>query len=129
MVQLKSIGILSTATFRTNRLKGCPIASDKELKKEGRGSYDYRSDVNSGVYVIKWHDHKCVHLASTFPGVGATGTLKRWEAKGKSYIDVPLPDMMSDYNTSMGGVNRIYRTTIMSKKRWYLKVIFHALDI
>ena len=66
MVQLKSIGILSTATFRTNRLKGCPIASDKELKKEGRGSYDYRSDVNSGVHVIKWHDHKCVHLASTF---------------------------------------------------------------
>ena len=45
MVQLKSIGILSTATFRTNRLKGCPIASDKELKKEGRGSYDYHSDV------------------------------------------------------------------------------------
>ena len=40
MVQLKSIGILST-TFRTNRLKGCPVASDKELKKEGRRSYDY----------------------------------------------------------------------------------------
>ena len=37
MIQFKSIAILSTATFRRNRLKGCPIASDKELKKEGRG--------------------------------------------------------------------------------------------
>ena len=135
MVQLKSIGILSTATFRTNHLKGCPIASDKELKKEDCGSYDCRSDVNSGVHVIKWHDHKCVHLASTFPGVAATGTVKRWDAKGKSYIDVPLPDMVSDYSTSMGGVDLVdmlialYRTTIMSKKRSYLKVIFHVLDI
>ena len=64
MVYLKSIGILSTAAFRTNRLKG-------------RRSYDYRSDVNSGVHVIKWQDHKCVHLASTFSGVAATGTVKR----------------------------------------------------
>ena len=53
MVQLKAMGILSAVTFRTNRLKGCPIASDKELKNEGRGSYDYCSDVNSGVHVIK----------------------------------------------------------------------------
>ena len=119
MVQLKSIRILSTATFRTNRLKVCLIASDKELKKEGRGSYDYRSDVNSGVHMIKWHDHKCVHLASTFSRLAATGTVKRWDTKGKSYIDVPLPDMVSDYNTSMGGVDlddmliALYRTTIM----------------
>ena len=77
MIYLKSIGILSTAAFRTNRLKGCPITSDKELKKGGRRSYDYRSDVNSGVHVTKWHDHKCVHLASTFSGVAATGIVKR----------------------------------------------------
>ena len=63
--------------------------------------YDYRSDVNLGVHVIKWHDHKCVHLASTFSGVAATGTVKRWDAKGKSYIDVSLLHMMLDYNTSM----------------------------
>ena len=105
------------------------------MKKEGCGSYDYHSDVNSGVHVIKWHDHKCVHIASTFSGVAATGTVKQWHARGKSYIDVPLPDMVSDYNPSMGGVDlaymliALYRTTIVSKKRWYLKVIFHALDI
>ena len=38
MLQLKSSGIFTTATFRTNHLKGCPLTSDKELKKEGHGS-------------------------------------------------------------------------------------------
>ena len=134
MVRLKSIGVLSTTAFRTDRLKGCPIASDKELKKEGRRSCDCRSDINSGVHVIKWHGDKCVHLASAFSGVAATGTVKRWDAKGKSYIDVPLPDIVPHYNTSMRGVDladmliALYRTTIMSKKRWYLTVIFLALD-
>ena len=53
ILQLKAMGTLSTATFCTNCLKGYPIASHKELKNEGRGSHDYRSDVNSGVQVIK----------------------------------------------------------------------------
>ena len=38
MLQLKSSGIFTTATFRTNHLKGCPLTSDKELKKEEHGS-------------------------------------------------------------------------------------------
>ena len=41
LLQLKSSGIFTKAIFCTNRLKRCPLASDKELKKEGRGSYDY----------------------------------------------------------------------------------------
>ena len=41
MLQLKSSGILTTATFRISHSKGYPLTSDKELKKEGRGSYDY----------------------------------------------------------------------------------------
>ena len=111
------------ATFRTNSLKGCPLASDKELKKEGHGFYDYRTDVNSGLYVVKWYDNKCVHLASTFSGVNV------------NHKDVPLSDMVSDYNSSMGGVNladmliALYRTEIMTKKCWVLKLIFHVVDI
>ena len=36
MVQLKSIGILSTATFRTNRLKGCLIYCFRQGIEKGR---------------------------------------------------------------------------------------------
>ena len=48
---------------------------------------------------------KCVHLASTFSGVAAAGTVKRWDAKKKIYIDISLSDMVLDYNTYMGGVD------------------------
>ena len=43
-------------------------------------------------------------------------------------------DIVSDYNKAMGGVDltdmliSLYRTNIKSK-RWYLKVIFHCIDI
>ena len=36
----------------------------------------------------------CVHLASTFAGVATIGTVKQWDAKEKSYIDVFLPNMV-----------------------------------
>ena len=63
------------------------IASDKELKNEGRGSYNYHSDVNSGFHVIEWYDNKCIHLTSVLSRVAGAGTVKRWYGK-KSYIDV-----------------------------------------
>jgi len=33
IIQLKTMGILTTATFRQNRTAGCPLRADKELKK------------------------------------------------------------------------------------------------
>ena len=66
MFALKSFGIFSTATFRTNRLNGCPLSTEKELKKQDRGSFDYRTDGNTGLHVVKWFNNKCVYLALTF---------------------------------------------------------------
>ena len=63
MLALKSLGIFSTATFRTNRLNGFPLPTENELKKQGRGLFDYRTDSNTGLHVVKWFDNKCVHLA------------------------------------------------------------------
>ena len=74
-------------------MKGCRIVSEKELKNEDRGSYDYRSDVNSGVHVIKWYDNICVYLASAFSGVVAAGTVKRSDAQKKN------PPLMFPYLT------------------------------
>ena len=77
----------------------------------------------------------CVHLALTSSGVNATGSVKRWDLKSQNHKDVPLPDMFSDYHSLMEGVDlhdiliALYRTKIMIKKRWYLKLIFHMVDI
>ena len=135
MLLLKSEGIFTTATFRANRLNGCPLSADKDLKKEGHGAFVYRTDVNSGLHVVKWYDNKCVNVASTFSGVKASGTVKQWDSKKKEYVDAKVPDLIADYNRSMGGVDladmliSLYRTQITTKKRWYLKIIFHLVEI
>lgn len=47
MCNLKNFGILANGTVRINRMSECQFKSDKELKKEGRGTYDSKIDTNS----------------------------------------------------------------------------------
>ena len=105
LLKLQFMGILATATFKMNCLARCPLMSDKDLKKEGRGTFDCRTDKNSTLRVVKWHDNKAVTVGSTFGGVGASSTKKQWDAKSKDHVDVSYPDMIRDYNQSMGGVD------------------------
>ena len=135
MTRLKSEGILATATFRTNRIGNCPLSSDKELRSQGRGSYDYKTDQNTGIHLIKWYDNKSVLIGSTFSGVESRQVVRRWDSKTKAHVHVSCPDMIIDYNSAMGGVDladmliSLYRTKMNPKKRWYLKLIFHCVDI
>ena len=61
--------------------------------------------------------------------------VQRWDSKRKQDIQVQSQHIVASYNRSMGGVNlanmpiALYRTKIMTKKRWYLKIIFHIVDI
>ena len=48
-----------------NSLSGCALDSDSKLKQEGRGSYDYKADKQSGITIVKWYDNKPVHLVSS----------------------------------------------------------------
>ena len=69
LLKLHSTGILATATFRMNRLAGYPLMSNKDLKKEGCRSFDYQTDMNSTLCVVKWRDNKAVTVSSTFGGI------------------------------------------------------------
>ena len=134
LCELRNRGILATGTFHSSRIGGCPLMSEKDLKKEGRGSYNYRTHQNTGTHLLKWFDSKCVLLGSTYSELRLRQTVQRFDLKQKKkkQVDVQCPDMVKD---SMGGVDladmliELYRTKISTKKRWYLKLIFHCLDI
>ena len=104
------------------------------LKKEGRGSFDYRIDMNSTLRVVKWHDNKAVTVAFTFGGIGSSSTKNQWEDKSKDHVDVSYPNMIRSYNQSMRGVDlsdmliALYRVNIQTRKRWCLKIITHCLN-
>ena len=133
--QLKSMGILSIATFCANGLGGCPLMSKKDLKKSGCGSFNYRTDMKTGMHLLKWFDNKCVVVGSTFTGVECTETVERYDPSQKKKVKIDCPDMVLQYNKSMGGVDlvnmliAVYRTRVITQKHWYLKLIFHCIDI
>lgn len=133
-------GIFSMGTIRSNRLRGCPLDSDKELVKRGRGSYDRRVCNSNKICVVKWQDNKTVCLTSTFCEVEPIGTIKRIERKNekqqgpRSKINIPCPDIVKNYNAFMGGVDladmlvALYRTGLRSH-RWYLAIFSQVLDM
>ena len=48
--KLKDEGIHSFSTVRPNRLKGCKLKEENQLKNKGRGSYDYRVETKKKRY-------------------------------------------------------------------------------
>nr|XP_047122949.1 piggyBac transposable element-derived protein 3-like [Hydra vulgaris] len=133
-LKLKKIGILTTATIRTNRIAKCPLLSEKDLKKQGWGSFSYKVDANSGLLLLRWFDNKCVHMTSTYCSANTSGNVKQWDQKNRKHIQVPCPQVVKEYNTGMGGVDlsdmliTLYRIP-MKTKRWFLHVLVHCMDI
>ena len=84
--ELKTMEILSTATFHSNRLGGCPLMSKKDLKKCGRGLFDYQTDYNTGTHLLKYFDNKCVVAGSSFAGVECTNTVERYDLAQKKKV-------------------------------------------
>lgn len=133
MVTLKDKGFLAVGTVRSNRLPNCSFETEKELKKRGRGSYDFKTEVNNNVLAVKWFDNKCVHIVSTYVGVEPIANVQRWSVQANSHVDVPRPACIATYNKYMGGVDlhdmlvELYRTNVKGR-RYYLRIIFHLID-
>ena len=58
--------ILSVGIIRSNRLQGCPLVANKDLQKQPKGSFDCKTDNNSGICIVKRNDKSIVQLTSNF---------------------------------------------------------------
>ena len=134
LIFLKRRGILACGTIRANRLQGCPLATNNEMKKSGRGALDFRSDMNTGIIIAKWHDNSSVHVASNFLGTEPLGAVERWCPVEKRRKNIQCPKLILSYNKGMGGVDladmliSLYRIPIKTR-RWYLYIFWHLVDI
>lgn len=131
---LTTKNIACTGTIRVNRLQDCPLKSINEMKKTKRGSYDYATDVKSGLLVVRWNDNSIVNLVSNKVGVHPIQTARRWSRAEKKKVDVPQPFLIRHYNRTMGGVDRMdqniekYRVGIRSKK-WWWSIFIYCIDL
>ena len=126
--------IFVAGTIRNNRLEKCPLKSENELKKIGRGSSHSVTTKGGELVAVRWYDNKAVSMCSNFVGVEPEDEVRRWDKKEKKYIFIKRPAIVRYYNISMGGVDKsdfliaLYRTFIRSKK-WTLRVIFHYFNL
>ena len=134
LIYLKNRGILACGTMRANRIQGCPLQTNKDMNKAGRGAIDFKSDAESGIVVVKWLDNNAVHIASNYVGVEPLGAVERWSPTEKKRMNIQCPQVILRYNKGMGGVDladmfiSLYRIN-MKTRRWYIKIFWHLVDI
>lgn len=144
---LRSRGIFSLGTVRTNRLPNCKLASDETLKekKVERGYSEeyvgnaYGVDISS----VLWHDTKTVRLLSTYVGIKPfksystkiqTNTVTRWDKKKKQHYEIDCPNIIKEYNRHMGGVDLMdgllgrYHIRMKTRK-WTSRIFYHLIDV
>uniref|UniRef100_A0A087XB13 PiggyBac transposable element-derived protein domain-containing protein n=1 Tax=Poecilia formosa TaxID=48698 RepID=A0A087XB13_POEFO len=130
---LKQRGIYYIGTVRMNRVKNCQLMDEKELKKKGRGSLDFRVNQENDI-IVRWYENKAVNLLSSFVGVEPLGSVKRWDRKAKTHIMVPRPTIVDTYNRFMGGIDLLDMLSALYKfsfrsQRWYIYIWWHTITV
>jgi hypothetical protein len=136
LVELKEMGFLAVGTIRKNRLKGADklMLSEREMKKQGRGSKDWRYDDVTGVTIVAWFDNACVTLASNYIGSEDGQPVSRFCGREKCRKPIPCPAIVNQYNKHMGGVDlsdmlmALYRVRVRTKK-WYHHIFYYLLNL
>ena len=115
--------------MRTNR-KQFPRQLREKSADSNRGdsTFMYRGDIT----VLKWLDNKDVRAMSTHISNGLT-MVKRRCGNTSSKIDVPCPEIISDYNQFMGGVDLTnqficYYSVGRRNIKWWRKVAWRLHD-
>ena len=132
LLRLLEAKMYAANTVRMNRFYKPPFISEKDFKKKKRG-YSEELVSQDGIIIVKWLDNKPIHMASNFLGIGEKDKAKRWDKQQSEYIEIDRPDVIREYNKSMGGVDlldvyiSLYRIYIRSRK-WTLRVIMHFVD-
>ncbi|XP_018015118.1 piggyBac transposable element-derived protein 3 [Hyalella azteca] len=134
---LASRGIWSCGTVRPSRLTGLTkeMKCQKQITKNGRGAYEAAKIVqdNSEALYVKWFDNRVVNMISTFAKTEPVTKISRY-SKNKTRFEVQCPDIVKQYNKSMGGVAladqliSLYRIPIRPKK-YYMRLVFHMIDM
>ncbi|KAM7291292.1 piggyBac transposable element-derived protein 3 [Ixodes scapularis] len=131
--ELKEVGIWAVGTIRANRLQGCVLKPEKELRREGRGSLDYKVTREGDVTLVRWQDNGNVNIASTYVGVENLSTVRRWSEATKQHVDIACPAIIKEYNAFMGGVDKMdYLLSLyplrQRTKKWTVRVMSHFVS-
>ena len=122
---LKSKGIAATGTARVNQMENAPLKDMKSMQKEKHGSFNVVTEISSNITAIRWKDNKVVNGLSTYTGKEPMQYVKEFCYSAKKKIDIEQPNIIHEYNKSVGGVDRmdqniaVYMVNLRSRKWWW----------
>lgn len=134
LCELYELGFRASGTIRADRTEKCPLINPKDMKKKERGAYDFCSDAKSNILLGRWNDNSVVTVATNFDNVEPLASAQRYNRDQKKKCPVPLPKLIKNYSSSMGGVDlhdwlvAKYGINIKGKK-WYWPIIIRLLDM
>jgi hypothetical protein len=128
------MGLHGTGTMRANRTEKAPLTALKSMAKKERGSCESVTDTDSGVTLVRYMDNNVVTMASTKGGISPISKVRRYSQSLKKHVFVNQPATIVQYNTYMGGVDRMdenvakMRVNIRGKK-WYWQILTFLLNV
>ena len=63
--------------------------------------------MKSEITVVCWNDNNVVNAASNMVGVHPVQSARRWSRSERSQVNIGQPNMITHYNRTMGGVDRM----------------------
>lgn len=102
---LRNKQIFAGGTARVNRFSNPPLMDNKQMARKERGYAEECVSGDGDVVLCKWKDKRSVIMASNFLSIGECDKVKRWSKTERRYIDVERPEIIKEYNNTMGGVD------------------------
>ena len=96
-------GISYNSHYQIRWNKIFPLPCEKALQERGRGAHACRTDLNSGMSVLRWYDNKCREMCSSYSDPAPSITIKRWDRKENKGIEIRCTSIVPKYNTYIGG--------------------------
>lgn len=120
MCLLNERRFFGTGTVRSNRIGGAKLPEKLE-----KGKYQALFDQNQELLTVRWRDNSNVTVLTNHLNVEPIAQARRYDRKAKKHIHIPMPGLIKEYNTYMGGVDlhdnalANYRIGIRGKKWWW----------
>ena len=122
---LSALYIPTICTVRPDRTGPVQLTNAKLFKRKERGSIEHAFDAAFGLHCVRWMDNNVVSVFSNCIGSKPYVKATRKCRIQKKEVQFNMPQCISIYNDSMGGVDMLdsavanYRITIKGKKWWF----------
>lgn len=77
LAEMKQRDLGCTSTLRSGRNGRWPLQNEKELRANGRGSFDFRHEKESGIVICQWYDNRTVTVGSNKHCVNSVESCRR----------------------------------------------------